>query len=915
MIEIRVIRGFAALAPALACLLLAADSPLAAAPRLVKDLDRRQVHDRAAISLFGTAATGGVLYFGATDTDHGYELWRTDGSARGTYRLTDVCPGPCDSLPYQMTPLGRRLFFTADDGVSGRELWVSDGTPGGEARVLDLCPGPCASQMGLTAANGRLFLTVQTAAGVELWLSDGTRQGTARIATLCSGAGCSLGGTVVFRHRVVAATYSLGPLLDLWVSDGTPAGTRPLASLVGAGVPRPISFPVPVGGFLFFWTADGLWRTDLTAAGTSRILRQETASADQPPLALASGGALYVLLPNGDVLRSDGTAAGTRTVSNLGHGAFVERVLAVKGGILVETLDGLLGIGPSPGPPARLARVGEGFIVDLEPLGDRGAYLVDVPDRANDRPGHGEIWITDGTPAGTRRAWSSPSLVDSDILATSDRLVYFLPIGGASAGGDLWTTDGTEGGTRRVRDLGTGPASSGPLAQAALGGRLVFSAQTADFEAPLFASDGTARGTGLLSPEGGWASSFTAVGRDLFFGSLRAQTLSGGYTYLVPNGLWRTDGTPAGTGAVALGVVDFGAPAALGGLLLFSAAREVSPFNQPDLELWRSDGTPRGTVLVRDIDPYQADTTFHHICVGESSSPVPGAVIRGRLVFAADDSDHGRELWTTDGTRRGTRLLADIDPRHAGQIPPTACSDGDSRTDYGLSSDPQGFVRFQGGALFTADDGATGRELWATDGTGAGTRRVADLRPGPEGSAPHDLVVLGGATYFIASSDGEGEALWRSDGTEAGTVEVADLRPAGSATPSWAHGLTVSGGRLFFVVYNEATGAELWTSGGDAASTGLVADLRPGTGSSSPQNLTDAGGRLVFAADDGTTGLEPWVSDGTAAGTRRLADIHPGRDASSPGPFTLVGATLLFGADDGIHGRELWAIPVSDLAP
>ncbi|HEY8022898.1 MAG TPA: ELWxxDGT repeat protein [Thermoanaerobaculia bacterium] len=915
-----------------AVLILAALSPLAAAPRLVKDLDTVPARSQGFVDDPGVAA-GGVLYFTASDPAHGIELWRSDGTAAGTYRLTDVCAGPCDGHPLSLAAAGGRVFFTADDGFSGRELWVSDGTPGSERRLLDLCPGPCNSVLGsLTGAGGRLFFTRQTTAGLELWKSDGTPGGTVRLATLCTGQDpvCTTRLELpdeTFGDRVLVRVFD-NQTLTGWVSDGTAAGTMPLATLLGPGVPPAIGLPEPPepgDTFLYLFTTDGLWRTDLTPAGTSRIATYAELDPAAPAgiVAIArtavSAGALYILYVNGDMVRSDGTPAGTGIVSHLDPRLEVDDLVPLRGGVLAKTsspalVSGLLWIGPTPGPPVSLTDLGTGSSIPaLAPLADRVVFLVDLVDRPG-LPDTREVWITDGTHAGTRRLRGAPFLLGPPSLVATDRLAFFLPASSASDfGRQLWATDGTWFGTRLVHDFATGPGAGGPLAQAAIGGELVFSARTSETTAPLFASDGTARGTRSISLQASWGDGFTRVGNDLFFAS-RPPVPNLPITQR-PSPLWRTDGTALGTRLISPAIVGFGNPAALGDRLLFSAAREVSPFNGADVELFASDGTRRGTGLVKNIDPYDTDTFHNHICVGESSNPAPGVVIRGQLVFAAGDSDHGRELWATDGTPRATRLLADIDPLHAGEPPPGACSDGDTRTDFGLSSDPAGFVRYRRGALFTADDGSTGRELWLTDGTTAGTRRVVDLRPGPQGSSPHDLVAFGSDVYFVASADGEGEALWKSDGTAAGTVEVSDLRPAGSTTPSWAGELTVSGGRFFFAVYNETTGAELWTSAGDAASTRLVADLRPGPGSSSPQQLADVGGRLVFAADDGTTGVEPWVSDGTAAGTRRLGDIHPGRDASSPGPFTLVGGNLLFGADDGVHGRELWAIPLADLAP
>ena len=72
-------------------------------------------------------------------------------------------------------------------------------------------------------------------------------------------------------------------------------------------------------------------------------------------------------------------------------------------------------------------------------------------------------------------------------------------------------------------------------------------------------------------------------------------------------------------------------------------------------------------------------------------------------------------------------------------------------------------------SFFSADDGATGRELWRTDGFEAGTQRVKDINPGAGSSNPESLTTLGQRLIF-AATDGAGDReLWISDGTSAGT--------------------------------------------------------------------------------------------------------------------------------------------------
>ena len=72
-------------------------------------------------------------------------------------------------------------------------------------------------------------------------------------------------------------------------------------------------------------------------------------------------------------------------------------------------------------------------------------------------------------------------------------------------------------------------------------------------------------------------------------------------------------------------------------------------------------------------------------------------------------------------------------------------------------------------AMFFADDGANGVELWRSDGTAQGTTLVANIGAGSasyHSSYPDDygaMPAIGTAVYFRAKEAVSGEELWRSD--------------------------------------------------------------------------------------------------------------------------------------------------------
>ena len=165
---------------------------------------------------------GGVLFFAghATDGTGDLELWRSDGTQAGTFRVKEIFPGPNSGGPYCFVDVGGTLFFAASDGVTGQELWRTDGTEAGTFRVKDVAPGGGNSTPRfLTNAGGTLFFTASDALGGELWRSDGTEAGTLRVADIRPGSGASAPENLVYaegqallqRQRRHAGPRAVGP--------------------------------------------------------------------------------------------------------------------------------------------------------------------------------------------------------------------------------------------------------------------------------------------------------------------------------------------------------------------------------------------------------------------------------------------------------------------------------------------------------------------------------------------------------------------------------------------------------------------------------------------------------------------------------------------------------------------------------
>jgi ELWxxDGT repeat protein len=869
---------------------------LAASPvELVKDIDPR-TFSSLALSEHELVTIGPIAYFnpGTTGTPDGErELWRTDGTDAGTWMVKDIVPGDRGSSPQNLTPVGNTLFFKAPaPGVAPdvyRVLWKSDGTDAGTVPVRDAAGQPIVTDRVLTALDDRrvVFVSGFSMNERQLWVSDGTPAGTRRLLADLSEAWFGPG-----EYAAAIGQFYFVNAGSLWSTDGTEAGTR-LVKDVRPGPGVDIHDLTAAGNQCFFAGNDGtsgydLWLSNGSAAGTRKVRdlpNDPNNGADPGPTPMTwTGNALYFMLQPGaaELWKSNGTAAGTVKVKDLA-----------------------------------LNRIPGGYPLRLGSAGLR-AYFADLG------PGNQwKLWTTDGTAAGSHvvdNAAGDLTLPDGFNYAMNDvgGRLFFNGVT-PSTGEELWSTDGTTAGTRIVRDAIPGPESGGPRYARAASDRLYFAPYDALVGSEPWVADATGTSAHLAAD----------VNRQAYWSQPQFLRRTGGRVNFFAwnaseSGLWRTDGTTAGTSFVAplQPGGNFNAPhtfgsettAALGDLFIFSGY-PYGTSGPP--RLYRSDGTSAGTFAIGGgfTTPYRLTTVGDKVFfVADSTGPAPK-----QGVYVTDGTDagtrllaqqpavttpdvwsfvdvggvayflgtsagaNGPDLWRSDGTPQGTRPL--------GYAP------------FG----PQDYTLLLGragdGLVFVADHGGN-LTLYRSDGTAAGTAPVTTF---PESiyNAPRYLPVSIGPLMYFNGPDG----LWRTDGTAGGTF----LLKQGAAFYNQTHDhkyTGVLGGRFFFSLPAPGGTVELWSTDGTVAGTTRAAAF--GNNPAMPQDFAAAGNLLYFVvgANDaqGNTRYSLWGTDGTEQGTFPVPWDVP--FANSPHDLEELNGDLLLGALDlSTVGDELWKIP------
>lgn len=864
-----------------------------------------------------TASVAGLVFSVAGLATAGPESTVVESNSPITHRLVADINQAETSLLTEVKPLVELegfLLFNGRTAASGKELWRTDGTREGTAIVKDIQPGTGGSDPVHAVRLGDIALFGANVGG--LWRSDGTAEGTWRlespegVPTLGAQELTRVGDVIFFRG------FSEAHGSELWKTDGTVEGTSQVVDLRPGAQSSSPAHLTAFGNRVFFSANNGskgieLWSSDGTPSGTKIVRDINWGIGDSSPKRLTvHDGVLYftaeTLWLGRELWRTSGTALSTKIVKELrpGFGSSDPRWLTSAGSFL---------------------------------------YFV----------AKGQLWRTDGSASGTRLLRDG---VLSIVLTKAGGRVYF------TLGHKVWTSDGSPESTREIWASSAGT----PHVMAALGGKLFLSIRRLAPEDPYsyFQIDVWV-GDPLLTDVRPLANADGAPVQGYVRASIASSDppmlmLLGSRTYGPHNGVWFTDGTSQGSHLVRSSATAGSHPeiiAALGDRLLFSASEGPGGHGR---ELWVTDGTLEGTRLVKDIAPGLDDKGYPR-----SSNPRVIATVGDQVLLSATDHLVGRELWITDGTPEGTRLVKDISPGSSSSNPDTRRTP--RRPPAVLLAGTTVFFR----AVVLPE---LGSELWKTDGTPEGTVLVKDLWPGKNwrsgranSSGPRNFFYADGGAWFSARGGPGALSVWRTDGSETGTVPVGNLARApyasgggGLQQPMLRYGDDVyldaetesqPGVELYrfalagppnpvrvadvypgplgsdpkgFVIVRDllhffgkvsSTQWALWRTNGSADGTFEVDSVPGPPGNSGAANewewnrVAAVGNRIMFYTGGVTMGNEDlWIADGTLGGTARFPDEDAATDIFGFGdvPFRSIDDRLVFYAGGRGAGEEVW---------
>jgi ELWxxDGT repeat protein len=641
----------------------------------------------------------GKLLFVPQDSNYDYELWVSDGTSNGTYLLKNISLNSSSS-PQDFIKVGNIVFFTATDGINGRELWKTDGTAAGTLMVKDINLTSVESEnysfsssslrKKFVNVNGKLFFLANSGSeGFELWKSDGTAAGTTLVKDFVTGtASASYSNFLPLNSSLFFSATDNSGETNYWNTDGTEPGTKNIIDLDSNVIFRNV-YPLTTSSnnqlyFVAYGDDTGyeLYKTNGTNVSFLKDIETSNHSSysnfinkiginnnvvfafndNEHGLELWKTNGLndtkllmdFIKYPQGGPNSTDyySTSSSFNTPFSLnGYSYFIRNNIVWRSdgesvSIWFQSQSTISSMMVSGNKLRWLTRnqiyesngVTITLIKDL-PDWNYSTYSGDVMLDLNGvtyfiygTNAYGrELWKTDGTAAGT--------VLLKDIVPGNDNLYMYgnskqvdnklFFVAYDGNGYELWVTDGNEWGTYMVKDIYPGNASSYPEYLTNLNDNLLI----------FIANDGV-NGTELWKSDG--TSDGTVMVSDIYSGSGSSYPSNSGMKEFAVynNKLYfgarsNFSDNLYSTDGSSITLIKDGFDAE--SIIKFDDELfiKASSYNSYlGYELWKSNGTSAGTKLVKDI--YSGSN---------SSYPSNFFAHNNNLYFMADDGIHGNELW------------------------------------------------------------------------------------------------------------------------------------------------------------------------------------------------------------------------------------------------------------------------------
>ncbi|HEX5151472.1 MAG TPA: ELWxxDGT repeat protein [Parafilimonas sp.] len=819
------------------------------------------------------AMLNNVCYFFANDGVHGFEVWRSDGTDTGTFRMSDIIKDSAVvSIGMELVAGKQFLYFTAYKPDGAYCVFKLDPVNNVIQTLFELNSNEINPVESLHFLNDTLYFVVTDGSYAnQLWKSDGTVQGTVLVKDINTDMygddihNLTQSGNLLY-FSANTSTYGY----ELWRTDGTNAGTFMIKDTKSSSPNTNIYFVTPLNNKVYYVQRDGttnkLWVSDGSNEGTLEIKNPQNANIE-----------IYSSYHRSRTFTIiDSTIFFSANTPAIGTDLWKYNTAGKKGIELVKNIDvGYTGVSSF-----------NQLIASI-----KGVVFFMYKDSANVY----HLYKTRGSTLSTQlvRDFNFSNIYS---FYGKNNKIYFIA-STAETGYEPWICDGTAAGTFMVKDINPGTFSSSPQ---------YFGYCNNNF---LFAANDDKRGTEL------WRitrknkaqlvkdinTSTNPSSSTANFIPFRNGVLFTATNYNNANELWQSDGNTAVVikdtlQQTILNPSDI--QVSNNAVYVLSNARSIYSIKGNDTAATKSLSASytipyytvrdSGTIIYSlATSPYsslmkknendtavllKANITVSNLSNIANDKPSPAFLTIGNITYFQGYDESGvqeNELWKTDGTPGGTTLIKFINL-------------------FGGASYPYLFTNYNNRLYFRADDNS-GNALWRSDGTTQGTVKVATI-------IPSEMIVYNNRLFISAYTTNQGYELWMYDGSAVTMVKDINFG-ANSSNPS---NFFVYDNSLYFTANDGIYGTELWKTDGTRSGTKMLKDLTPGSGSSKISGLTTAAYNLFFNKD----GIL-WMSNGIEETTMPVPD--PALTYVIPTNVTSNGNLIYFSGTNAQNGTEPWA--------